>query len=77
NSGGVVENIENGKNGFIYTPQDSEDFTQKLKQLVESFDLRQAMGANGRKQVEQYSWDTTVQNLVEIWQQQIRDRHVD
>ncbi|HIK53044.1 MAG TPA: glycosyltransferase, partial [Oscillatoriales cyanobacterium M59_W2019_021] len=33
NSGGVVENIENGKNGFIYTPQDSEDFTQKLKQL--------------------------------------------
>lgn len=76
NSGGVVENIENGKNGFIYTPQDTEDFTQKLKQLVENSDLRQAMGANGRQQVEQYSWDTTVHNLVEIWQQQILDRSV-
>jgi glycosyltransferase involved in cell wall biosynthesis len=67
-SGGVIENIKDGWNGFLYTPQDREDFTQKLKHLIESPELRQEMGFRGRQCVEQYSWDVTVKNLVEIWE---------
>jgi glycosyltransferase involved in cell wall biosynthesis len=67
-SGGVIENIKDGWNGFLYTPQDREDFTQKLKQLIENPELRQEMGLRGRQCVEEYSWDATVKNLVEIWE---------
>jgi glycosyltransferase involved in cell wall biosynthesis len=66
-SGGVIENIKDGENGFLYTPQDREDFTQKLKRLIESLELRQEMGFRGRQCVAEYSWDATVKNLVEIW----------
>ena len=70
-AGGVVENIQDGNNGFLYTPQDAKDFTQKLKLLVENPKLRQEMGRSGRQGLEKYSWDNTVQNLVEIWEAQI------
>ena len=33
--------------------------------------LRQEMGRIGRQGLEKYSWDNTVQNLVEIWEAQI------
>ena len=69
-AGGVVENIQDGGNGFLFTPQDVEDFAQKLKLLVDNPSLRQEMGRNGRQGIEKYSWDNTVQNLVEIWSAQ-------
>ena len=70
-AGGVVENIQDGSNGFLFAPQDAEDFAQKLKRLVDDPSLRQEMGRNGRQGLEKYSWDNTVQNLVEIWSAQI------
>ena len=70
-AGGVVENIQDGENGFLYTPQDCEDFAEKLKQFIENSDLRKQMGFNGLCCVEDYSWDQTVENLVKIWEAQI------
>ncbi|WP_036479788.1 glycosyltransferase [Myxosarcina sp. GI1] len=70
-AGGVVENIENGKNGFLYTPQDEEDFANKLQTLVENKALRKEMGTYGKQTVDKYSWDNSIRNLVEIWEQQI------
>ncbi|NEO90518.1 MAG: glycosyltransferase family 1 protein [Moorea sp. SIO3G5] len=70
-AGGVVENIQDGWNGFLFTPQNQEDFCDKLKVLIESPALRQEMGRNGRECVSQYGWDQRVQNLVAIWEKQI------
>ena len=71
-AGGVVENIEEGINGFLFNPQDISDFTSKLKTLVENPILRQEMGKRGRKLVLlNYTWEQTVQNLLEIWQEKI------
>ncbi len=74
NSGGVVENIKDGENGFLYTPQDGEDFAQKLKQLIENSPLRKQMGLEGLRCVADYSWDQTVKNLVKVWEAQITDK---
>ncbi|MEL6929878.1 MAG: glycosyltransferase [Cyanobacteria bacterium J06600_6] len=71
NSGGVVENINSGKNGFLYTPGDRLDFIDKLKVLVENAELRQQMGQQGKLTVKEYSWDNSVQNLINIWQEEI------
>ena len=71
-AGGVVENIQDGVNGFLFNPQDIEDFTDRLKMLVENPVLRREMGKKGRELVlSEYTWEQTVQNLVDIWQKQI------
>jgi glycosyltransferase involved in cell wall biosynthesis len=69
--GGVIENIQDGKNGFLYNPGDQTDFLKKLKCLIHDQALRGEMGKNGRESVLNYSWDYTVKNLVEIWENQI------
>ncbi len=71
-AGGVVENIEEGINGFLFNPQDISDFTNKLKILVENQALRHEMGKKGRELViSEYTWEQTIQNLVAIWQERI------
>ncbi|MGV2831277.1 glycosyltransferase [Myxosarcina sp. GI1(2024)] len=73
-AGGVVENIEPGKNGFLYTPQDRDDFANKLQTLIENQALRDRMGAYGKKTIDKYSWDNSICNLVKIWEQKIAAR---
>jgi glycosyltransferase involved in cell wall biosynthesis len=70
-AGGVVENIQDGWNGFLFTPNDQTDFVTKLQTLIENSEQRQTMGRNGRECIADYSWDTAVKNLVEIWETQI------
>ncbi len=71
-AGGVIENIQDSVNGFLYQPGARDDFIDKLKILVDNSQLRQAMGISGRQSIiGKYSWDNTVQNLVDIWQEQI------
>lgn len=74
NSGGVVENIQDGKNGLLYTPGDRQDFVRKLKTLIENDSLRQKMGDRALDSIEEYSWDNAIQNLVAIWHKAIEHR---
>ncbi len=67
NSGGVVENIEHGSNGYLYTPGDRQDFMTKLKTLIENDGLRQSMGDRALASVEEYGWSQVIENLVNIW----------
>lgn len=77
-AGGLVENIEEGINGFLFNPQDISDFVARLKILVENPVLRQEMGERGRKLVlSNYTWEQTVQNLLHIWQQRIDQKSKD
>ena len=72
-SGGVVENIQDGSNGYLYTPSDRADFIGKLKLLLENPNLRQQMGKNAQISVREYSWEHSIQNLVNIWHQAISE----
>ncbi len=74
NAGGVIENIQDGKNGFLFRPNNVQDFCQKLLQLVGDRELRRAMGQHAQATVAQYTWDETVQNLVDIWTDLIEQR---
>ncbi len=74
NAGGVIENIQDGKNGFLFRPNNVEDFCQKLLQLVGDRELRRAMGQHAQATVARYTWDETVQNLIDIWTDLIEQR---
>lgn len=75
-SGGVVENIDDGNNGFLYTPGDRYNFTSKLKLLIENSALRKQMGERAKISVQGYSWDRSIQNLVNIWQEEIERKPI-
>jgi glycosyltransferase involved in cell wall biosynthesis len=73
-SGGVVENITDGRNGLLFKPGDHNDFVQKVKLLIENKTLRQEMGDRAKITVQNYSWDHSIQNLVQIWQTEINSK---
>ena len=72
-AGGVVENIQDGINGYLFQPRSEDDFISKIKVLVEDSTLRREMGIKGKESIkDKYSWDNTIKNLVNIWQEQIK-----
>lgn len=50
--------VEDGKEGFLVEPKNSDDIAEKLIHLLKNEDLRVSMGNMGRKKtVEKFSWD--------------------
>lgn len=70
-AGGVTDTIINGETGWLYEPQNQADFLDKLTRLIADTQLRQSMGMKAQELAQQYSWQQTVNNLVEIWQQKM------
>jgi glycosyltransferase involved in cell wall biosynthesis len=72
--GGVMDSVQDGYNGLLFNPQDSNDFVSKLNLLINNPGLRKTLGANAYKSVQGNSWDNAINNLVDIWQQQIMNQ---
>ncbi|MGJ3251820.1 MAG: glycosyltransferase [Elainellaceae cyanobacterium] len=70
-AGGVVETVQEGWNGFLFTPKDVDDFIQTLHRLIHEPDLRRTMGHRGREWVDSMSWTRAVDRLLAVWQSQI------
>lgn len=73
-AGGLVDSVNDGENGLLFTPRDKVDFTRKLKTLIDNPRLRQTMGLKAKESVAKYSWEQATKNLLKIWQQQIEDK---
>ena len=54
--GGVPDVVKEGENGLLVPPKDSETLADAIIYLLENDDIRERMGKNGRKKVEDYSW---------------------
>jgi len=70
-AGGIVDTLRSGENGFLYDPGDRDDLIEKLQLLIADPARRKAMGAKGREDMLECSWDKAVQNLLQIWSAQI------
>ncbi len=46
---GIIELLENGKNGLTFSVNDSEEFASLIKKLVKSKKNRKELGRAGRK----------------------------
>lgn len=67
-SGGVVEVIENGINGFLVKPHDINGLAEKIRFLLENKEIAREMGEYGRKKTEKYfNWEKIVGNIIEIY----------
>lgn len=66
-SGGTKDVIEDGYNGFLVKPRDTDKLQEQIIKLLSDDDLRNTMGSNGRKRVETYfDWDKITEEYVEI-----------
>lgn len=70
-AGGVVDSIVSGQNGFLFEPQNWQDFAATLERLVNDAELRHRMGAMARQTATAYDWDAAVDRLLHIWQTQL------
>ena len=73
-AGGIRDTIVDGENGFLYQPQQLEDFLKKLILLITNNNLRHAMGQKAKTTIQQLSWQQTTNNLINIWQQEINQK---
>ncbi|MGZ7107426.1 MAG: glycosyltransferase family 4 protein [Methanobacterium sp.] len=68
NSGGVVEVIEDKKNGFLVEPRNNNELIQKIRFLLQNEDIAREMGLYGRKKAEKlFNWDKIVDRIVETY----------
>ena len=66
-SGGTVEVIENGYNGFLVESENVNEFQEKIVELLENKELQKQLGFNGRKKVENdFDWEKIVDEYLEI-----------
>lgn len=62
--GGLLEIIEDGKNGLLVPPQDEKALAVALKKALNSPALAEKLGANARRRVEE---NFTVEKMVDGW----------
>ena len=73
--GGIPDIIRDGGNGFLVNPADPEQLAEKICLLLKDKDLRERIGKEGRKFVEEnYSWNAKASELLEIYDRLVQDR---
>lgn len=66
-SGGTVEVVENGYNGFLVDEENVEELTKRIAQILEDKKLQKMLGENGRKKVEkEFDWENIVKEYLNI-----------
>jgi glycosyltransferase involved in cell wall biosynthesis len=64
-SGGVLEFVEDGRNGFVCPPDDPRALAARLDALYRDRERAARLGEAGRRKVEGIGWDAVVGRLVE------------
>jgi glycosyltransferase involved in cell wall biosynthesis len=67
-SGGVVEVVDDGINGFLVEPSNVKSLENNIKFLLANPSKRDNLGENGRKLVEKsFTWDKNVKDIINIY----------
>jgi glycosyltransferase involved in cell wall biosynthesis len=73
-SGQVAEVIENGKNGLLVPPGDSDAMAAAITKLIIDQPLRTRLGAQARKDaIDCYSWESYVERLENLFESVVND----
>ncbi|WP_164888459.1 glycosyltransferase family 4 protein [Methanosarcina sp. MSH10X1] len=62
-AGAMPEIIVNGETGFLVEPNNPGQLAQKIICLMENKDLMEKMGSEGRKRVENFTWEKVVERM--------------
>jgi sulfoquinovosyltransferase len=62
-AGGVQDLIQDGTNGYLVDPGDTDAFYDRLTKLKHNVTLKQRMAVVGREEMEQWSWKASMAKL--------------
>jgi glycosyltransferase involved in cell wall biosynthesis len=65
NHGGVGDIVEDGREGFLVA--DSDEFVERIVELVRDATLRQRMAEAGRARVAKFGWDAVIARHLDIY----------
>lgn len=66
--GQINEIIQDGENGFLFNPDDMEEFVQKVLTLVDNAEAREKLSVNARQTVlEKYTWVGHARTMVGVF----------
>ena len=72
--GGIPDAVKDGENGLLVQPRDSELLADAIIYLLENEDVREKMGKNGRKRVEDYSWEKVAEMTEKVYMELINSK---
>jgi glycosyltransferase involved in cell wall biosynthesis len=67
NVGGLSEIIKDGENGFVVEPKSPKQIAEMVLMLLEDDELRERISKNNKKRVKDYSLESVVARLEEIY----------
>ena len=62
-AGGIPNLVRDGENGFLFTPNDVDDLTEKVRSLLADAALRKRMGEAGREETLKWNWQAATSVL--------------
>ncbi|MGP8321377.1 MAG: glycosyltransferase family 4 protein [Methanosarcinaceae archaeon] len=65
--GGIPDVVKDGEDGLLVLPKDSGSLADAIIYLLGNSDVRRNMGKNGRKKVENYSWEKVVGEVETVY----------
>lgn len=63
NAGGIPDLIQEGENGYLVEPGDTDAFSDRIRRISDSAERRVKMGRNGRAWAESWSWEAATSVL--------------
>ena len=70
--GGIPLAVKDGYNGFFVRPRNSNQIAKAVNKLLEDEELRNKLGANARKTVEEkFDWEKISQKFLRIYKKYI------
>ena len=67
-TGGTLELIDDGRNGFVVAPGDAEDLSRKIIRLAQDDELRKRFISEGRKTASKYTVSRMVENTIALYE---------
>ena len=66
-AGGIPDVIQEGVNGYMFTPGDLGEFSGHLERLLTDKPLREKLGRQARAEMEKFSWRASTERLIEYY----------
>jgi glycosyltransferase involved in cell wall biosynthesis len=68
-SGGIVDIVTDGVNGYLFDPQDPQGCISATQRLLAAREERELLRAQARQEAERWSWSAATEQLVNYYQQ--------
>jgi glycosyltransferase involved in cell wall biosynthesis len=73
-SGGVPELVDHQRNGLLIAQGDEAALLRSMREMMSAKDIRERLGAEGRRTATQFSWNGTADRLDAIYRTVLTER---